>query len=66
VLTPIGIRGHTLHIRRLLAILSLQVENPYVAEEDRLKNSRVGFAYNTRRMAYAYLNGDLKEPVVGT
>jgi len=30
------------------------------------KNSRVGFAYNTRRMAYAYLNGDLKEPVVGT
>jgi beta-aspartyl-peptidase (threonine type) len=30
------------------------------------RNSRIGFAYNTRRMAYAYLNGDLKEPVVGT
>jgi beta-aspartyl-peptidase (threonine type) len=29
------------------------------------RNSRIGFAYNTQRMAYAYLNGDLKEPVVG-
>ncbi len=30
------------------------------------RDSRIGFAYNTRRMAYAYINGDREEPIIGT